>query len=254
MNAFNPSAQEATAPLLWTVRYGVVSAIASTHPAVRSLQMYGEWGEAEIDLLSTVIQDGQTVLQFGGEFGAQTLWLARVVGAKGCVHVAEPARIGFQQLCASVALNGLTNVYTVNQWLGQRGGSAGLGTLPGAQHFQGDAAEKVKLGTVDELGLDSLHLLKINAPGTAVQLLDGAVETIRRCRPILYFRLEPEQAVSEVKLVKELGYRCWSHAPHMYNPENALGQAENIFPGRVHQNLIAVPVESGTVFEQLMEV
>ena len=42
--------------------------------------------------------------------------------------------------------------------------------------------------------------------------------------------------------------------PAMYNPENALGQAENIFPGRVHQNLIAVPVESGTVFEQLMEV
>ena len=97
MNAFNPSAQEATAPLLWTVRYGVVSAIASTHPAVRSLQMYGEWGEAEIDLLSTVIQDGQTVLQFGGEFGAQTLWLARVVGAKGCVHVAQHDRGRNQQ-------------------------------------------------------------------------------------------------------------------------------------------------------------
>lgn len=254
MNAFNPSAPEATAPLLWTVRYGVVSAITSAHPVARSLQMYGEWGEAEIDLLSSVIQDGQTALQFGGEFGAQTLWLARVVGTGGRVHVAEPARIGFQQLCASVALNGLTNVYTTNQWLGQRSGSAALGTLPGAQHFPGEAQETVKLSTVDELGLDSLHLLKINVPGTITQLLDGAVETIRRCRPILYFRLEPEQAVHEVKLVKELGYRCWSHAPHMYNPDNVLGQAENIFPGRVHQNLVAVPVESGTVFEQLMEV
>ena len=254
MNAFNPSAPEATAPLLWTVRDGVVSAITSTHPVARSLQMYGEWGEAEIDLLSSVIQDGQTALQFGGEFGAQTLWLARVVGTGGRVHVAEPARIGFQQLCASVALNGLTNVYTTNQWLGQRSGSAALGTLPGAQHFPGEAQETVKLGSVDELGLDSLHLLKINVPGTITQLLDGAVETIRRCRPILYFRLEPEQAVHEVKLVKELGYRCWSHAPHMYNPDNVLGQAENIFPGRVHQNLVAVPVESGTVFEQLMEV
>ncbi|MGO4703573.1 FkbM family methyltransferase [Dyella sp. 2RAB6] len=254
MNVFNSTAQEPVAPLLWTVRYGVVSATSSQHPAARSLQLYGEWAEAEIDLLSSVLQEKHTVMQFGGEYGAHTLWLARVVGEAGKVYVAEPARIGFQQLCATAALNGLTNVYTLNQWLGRSGAAAPLSTLPGGASLKCEADETVRPVAIDDLGLGGLDLLKINVPGSTIALLQGAVETVRKHRPVIYTRLEPEQALAEVRAIKELGYRCWSHAPHMYNPGNIMGQGENVFPGRVLQNVIAMPVESGAAFDQLMEV
>jgi len=254
MNVYNSTAHEPAPPLLWTVRYGVISAIASQHPAARSLQLYGEWAEAEIDLLSSVLQDGQTALQFGGEYGAHTLWLARVVGDAGKVYVAEPARLGFQQLCATAALNGLTNVYTLNQWLGRTGAATTLSRLPGGPSLRCETDESVRPVAVDDLGLDQLNLLKINVPGSTIALLEGAIETVRKHRPVIYARLEPEQALAEVKAIKELGYRCWSHAPHMYNPGNILGQGDNIFPGRVLQNVVAMPVEGGTAFDHLMEV
>jgi FkbM family methyltransferase len=254
MNVFNSTAQEPVAPLLWTVRYGVVSATGSQHPAARSLQLYGEWAEAEIDLLSSVLQEQHTVLQFGGEYGAHTLWLARVVGEAGKVYVAEPARIGFQQLCATAALNGLTNVYTLNQWLGRTGAATPLSTLPGGASLKCETDETVRPVAIDDLGLGGLDLLKINVPGSTIALLQGGVETVRKHRPVIYTRLEPEQALAEVRAIKELGYRCWSHAPHMYNPGNIMGQGENVFPGRVLQNVIAMPVESGAAFDQLMEI
>lgn len=254
MNVFNATAQEPMPPLLWTVRYGVISAIASQHPAARSLQIYGEWAEAEIDLLSSVLQERQTVLQFGGEYGAHTLWLARVVGDAGKVYVAEPARIGFQQLCATAALNSLTNVYTLHQWLGRTSAPTTLSKLAGGASLKCETDETVRPIAVDDLGLDALNLLKINVTGSTIPLLEGAVETVRKHRPVIYARLEPEQALAEVRAIKELGYRCWSHAPHMYNPGNILGQHDNVFPGRVLQNVIAMPVEGGTTFEQLMEI
>ena len=188
MNVFNAATHEPVQPLLWTVRYGVINAIPSQHPVARSLQLYGKWAEAEIDLLSAVLQDGQNVLQFGGEYGAHTLWLARVVGDAGKVCVAEPARISFQQLCATAAINGLTNVYALNQWLGHAAAPTPLSDLPGSASLQCIADESVRQATVDELELDGLDLLKINVPGSIIALLEGAVETVRKHRPVIYAR------------------------------------------------------------------
>ncbi|RDS85760.1 FkbM family methyltransferase [Dyella psychrodurans] len=240
---------------LWNTRYGLMTAVKADTPAARSLQLYGEWAEQEINLLSGLIQDGQSVMEFGGEYGAHALWLARAVGEKGQVHVAEPRRIPFQQLCANIAINQLTNVYTHLNWLGRSTGPSSLASLPHNATLKHAQDEIVNITTVDGLGLEALHLLKINVPGSLLELLAGATETIRKHRPFLYYRLAGiEQVEAEIQAIKDLGYRCWSHVPYLYNADNHAEQTSNIFPGCVHQNVIASPVEGRFELERRYEL
>jgi len=230
---------------LWKTRYGIAASVALDNLAARSLQQYGEWVEQELDLLSGLVQDGQSVLEFGGDYGAHALWLSRVVGGNGQVHVAEPRRLQFQQLCVNVALNGLVNVHTHSVWLGRETGTG----------RQLDGGERVRCASIDSLGLDALHLIKVNLPGTLVSLLQGADETVRRFRPTIYVRLGGiDQTAAEVKALKDAGYRCWSHLPYLYSADNHAGNGDNLFPGMVHQNLIAAPIEARLEFDRLREI
>lgn len=239
---------------LWKTRYGIMAQSSSDELAVRSLQRYGEWMEHELDLLSGVIQEGHCALEFGGEYGAHTLWLSQVVGDSGQVHVIEPRRLEFQQLCANLALNQLINVYTHSAWLGRDAGMIKLGDVMVASDVA-EAATRVRSISIDSLGLDVLNLIKVNLPGTLGGILRDADETLRRCRPVIYARLgQPEQAVAEVRLLKDAGYRCWSHLPYMFNRDNFAGSDENQFPGCAKQNVIAMPVEARVEFERLHEI
>jgi hypothetical protein len=231
-----------TSPLL-TTRYGLCAPSPGDTPAARALQLYGEWAEQETDLLSGLVTDGHHVVEIGGDFGAHTLWLARAVGDTGAVHVIEPRRLPFQQLCANVALNQLPNVFTHHAWLG---GADGTHELDG---------EAVRKATLDGLALPALHLLKINLAHALPDALAGAARTLRDHRPVLYARLSGlDAAEHEVDAIKALGYRAWSHTPPLFNPENHAGAVRNIFPGIVTCNVIAAHAESGIEFEACIEL
>ncbi|RUL78240.1 hypothetical protein [Dyella choica] len=220
----------------------------------RSLALYGEWIEQEIDFLSDLVDAGQTILELGGQHAAHTLWLARVVGAKGAVHVTEARRLAFQHMCANVAINQLTNVYPHARWLGP---SAGPMSLPISLQAQGEQGEIIHAVPLDELRLPALHLVKVNQQGALMDLLAGGIDTLRIHRPMIYFRLPgAEQAESEVRALKQLGYRCWSHVPYLYNASNHKNETRNLFPGCVSANVLASPIERGYAWpgrEILME-
>ena len=154
-----------------------------------------------------------------------------------------------------MAINQLTNVYTHSRWLGRSDAHVPFSSLPGGRLHNGEQDETVVTTTVDSLELEGLHLLKINLPGSLIDLLQGAAETIRKHRPIIYCRLSDiEHVEAEVQAIKELGYRCWSHTPYLYNADNHAGESANIFPGCVQQNVIASPVENRFELEQRYEL
>jgi len=251
-NLHNPA--EAV-PQLWKTRYGVMNSVPGRCPASRSLAQYGEWIEQELDQLSEIVADDQHVLEFGSEYGAHALWFARAVGDRGKVHVIEPRRMVMQQLCANVALNGLQNVHTHPMWLGSTSDMVELGSILPDVDSVAERKERVPVRMLDELEIEALHLIKINYAGELLSFLEGAAGTIRRLRPNLYFRMgEQDVAEEEVRRVKDLGYRVWSHLPYLYSRNNQVGNPVNIFPGRVYQNVIATPQEGGVAFERLIEL
>ena len=164
----------------------------------------------EIVLLSHVLRllgTDLTVLDVGANFGTYTLALALCVGAQGKVHAFEPQRILFHMIAGSVALNSLTNVHCHHLALGDREGSLEIpqfdysqplnfGSIeftteqrePLNQQRQHDPRriEYVPLTTIDHLAFPQVHLMKIDAEGMEMQVLAGAADTLRRCRPVLY--------------------------------------------------------------------
>jgi FkbM family methyltransferase len=238
---------------LWRTRYGVVCASRSEDVVARSLQCYGEWAEQELDLLSSLVREGDHTLEVGGELGAHALWLSQAVGDAGEVHVVEPRRLHLQQICANISLNGISNVHTHALWLDREARRVRLADVLPVQ--SGTADDSVRATRLDDLGLDSLSLIKVNFAGALVPLLQGGMETLRTQRPVVYVRLgEGLAAVAEVRALKEAGYRCWSHLPYLYSADNFNGDTSNQFPGQVHQNLIATPVESRLDFDRLREI
>ena len=95
---------------LKTCRHGEMIFNVHDQHIGRSLDLYGEWAESELELLGLFIKPGDLVVDVGANIGTHTVFFAQRAGAAGQVYALEPQRIVFQSLCANLALNGLLNV------------------------------------------------------------------------------------------------------------------------------------------------
>ena len=76
----------------------------------RSLDVYGEYSEGEIDLFRQLLRPGDVAIDVGANIGALTVAMARLVQPGGAIVAFEPQRAIFDILCDNLRLNGLANV------------------------------------------------------------------------------------------------------------------------------------------------
>ncbi|MBF0283102.1 MAG: FkbM family methyltransferase [Magnetococcales bacterium] len=163
----------------------------------------------EVELLAHLLKlcgTNQTVLDIGANFGVISLGLARSLGPEGTIHAFEAQRIIFYMLAGSVALNALMNVHCHHLAVGDvegeieipqfdyaaplNFGSIEFGpeqTEPLNQQRQHDPSrrEKVAMTFIDRFDFPRVDLMKIDVEGMEMKVLEGAKQTIARCRPIL---------------------------------------------------------------------
>ena len=226
----------------------------------RSLELYGEFSEIEVELLGRFAGPGALVVEAGANIGSHTVALSRVVGPSGAVIAFEPQRLVYHLLCANLALNSIVNVFAYQKAIGAaRGailvpqldpetpnnfGGLSLGN-PGAGGKAG-AGEPVEVAALDDMRFPRLDLLKADVEGMEEQVLAGAAKTIAEHRPVLYLEDDREEASAALhQRVRSLGYRMYRHTPPLFNPGNFAGNSENKFPQIASSNLLAVPAESG---------
>lgn len=231
----------------------------------RSLELYGEWSDAEVGLLEQLLPKGATVVEVGAHLGVHTVPLAKHVGAEGRVLAFEPQGPIFALLSENLRENGVAWVEADRAAVGARKGHVHLpaidyaapeGNFGGASPLNGsEAGARVRLVTIDSLKLERLDLLKADVEGMEAEVVRGATETIRRCRPVLYLENDREEKSAElITLVKELGYRLWWHLPPLYHPENFRRNGVNVFPGAVSVNMLCIPAERSITIRHLREI
>ena len=214
----------------------------------RSLELYGEFSEGEIDLFRQLIQPGGVVLEVGANIGSHTVFLSRQVG-EGVVVAFEPQRVVFQTLCANLALNSVTNVFALQQAVGAEPGALVVpsidyrqpGNFGGVELGSYEQGERVPVITIDSLELSRCNLIKIDVEGMEQQVLTGARRTLAQHRPALYLENDrAEKSAALVRLVDELGYAMYWHTPPLFNPRNFRQNSQNVFGQIISMNMLCI--------------
>jgi FkbM family methyltransferase len=243
-------------PVIHFARHGALLHHVDDRVIGAALAAYGEWAEEEIYLLRPAAPLGAVVLDIGANVGTHTLAFSRFVGPEGIVLSFDGQRAAFRLLSASMLLNRCANVRCVAALIGRENMlDFGGDQIPAARENLGSMCFRepqtvdhsltpcfpVPTSTVDSLRLRRCDLLKIDVEGMEVDVLHGAIRTLRRHKPVVYFeQAGPARLPEAVALLTGLGYVLRWHHAHPYNGANFRGERSNIFGTARESNILAV--------------
>lgn len=180
-------------------------------------------------ICSQIIRPGDTVLDIGANIGIVTLWLSKLVGQTGQVHAFEPNPELQRILKSTFDHNQVSNVCLHPIALGAEQGhlelrvprvNAGNASLIYHRNLSDCDVFKVPVRPlsqiIEEEGLTSIRLIKIDVEGFEANVLQGAQEIFESVRPeAILFELNerwegliPDQPV--IKILRDLGYGFFS--------------------------------------------
>mmetsp|Transcript_35188 Transcript_35188/g.74333 ORF Transcript_35188/g.74333 Transcript_35188/m.74333 type:complete len:326 (-) Transcript_35188:708-1685(-) len=211
----------------------------------RSLDVYGEWAQSEVALLSGFIKEGDIVADVGANIGSFTVPMAKMVGTSGKVVAFEPQRVLSQLLSANVALNELANVGVFNAGVGNSDSplevpdviytdEANFGSISLLVDWKSYGASTT---LVPQLKLDGAFadqcpsFIKIDVEGMELMVLDGARQTLTKCHPVLYIENNCKKGSKElIDFASSLGYTCHWHVNPYFSQSNFRENKTDIFP------------------------
>ncbi len=245
----------------------------------KSIKEYGEWSLGEIDLLKQILKPNDSIIEVGSNIGSLTLPLSRIVN-QGMIYAFEPQNVVFQNLCANISINSITNcfcfqcaltdkidekLYNLNYNFNAEQNFAAMSFIRNKNYYDNidNSRDRIKFyeANVDTLdnkfsNLQSLKLLKTDAEGMEVNVLKGGFDLIKRTKPILYVENDlvyKEKSQELIELLWSLDYKLFWHIQPYYNENNFFKNTNNIFKHFYHFNMIGFRKEIKTKIG-LMEV
>jgi FkbM family methyltransferase len=162
----------------------------------------GSYEPHVIQLLAKVLAPDSICLDIGANIGVIALVMARIARS-GRVYAFEPGATNYQYLVENAAANGLDNVVAIKLGLLDRTTDvefcyvesvAGCSFIPGNDVREG-VVEKVHCVSLDEWvvanEIERLDLVKLDAEGAEIAVLQGALNTLNRFRPRLIVEFNP---------------------------------------------------------------
>ena len=193
-----------------------------------SIERYGEWLHGQLELALRLLAPGSVVVEAGAGVGAHAVALGRALGPDGLLFLYEGRTPIRRMLRQNLVANGVANAVLMARALG----------APTPEGFDADHE------TIDDLQLERLGGLKVDAPADSAAIVDGAQETLWRCRPWLMLAVPDDAALVRLGArVRELGYRTWRMETPMFSPSNFNRREDDIFGGRSALALVALPEE-----------
>src|SRR5262252_5792022 len=182
-------------------RYGRMSYFAADAYIGRSLELYGEYSPGEIELMAKIVKPGWAVVNGGANIGALTAPLAELVGPDGKVYAFEPQPELVQLLRRNMRKR--KNVMVSDYALWHSRGDNRVRKVMELQHDNfgcftiGDDGGSgiVRMIALDDwLQGEDVQLIFADVEGCEAMLLEGAKQTIKRCRPLFYLEDHPDRA------------------------------------------------------------
>jgi FkbM family methyltransferase len=224
----------------------------------RSLEVYGQYCESEVDLFQQILRKGDIVVDAGANIGAFTVPISKMIGSEGMVYAFEPQPFLCSLLSLNLLANDCFNARALSIALGERAGKI---TVPnfnyGARNNFGGISfaaphPKIEAGTGalgiakmrldDVIDVPALRLIKADVEGMELAFLKGAKKILKTHKPYLYLECDKVDAADAlIGFLESLGYRCFWHISALFDEGNWKGCAENVFGNATCVNLLCVP-------------
>lgn len=233
-------------------RHGVFETLPGDSVVADSLRWYGEWAETELELLRRFVPTGGVVADVGSFIGTHAIALAHATGTLGQVLAFEPRRNTFAVLGRNIHRNGLdARISARNVGVSDQPGiihlqdpEAGTQNLGSLTLIDQGAGYQVELITLDMLELSRLDLLKIDVEGMEANVISGARQTLRRCRPVVFAECNSVSgAAATLAAAEGLGYRAFGAIYPAFNRDNIKGCTDNFFGDNAECAMFLVPEE-----------
>ncbi len=128
------------------------------------------------------INKGDIIIDCGAFIGDHTIAYANKVGPTGTVFAFEPGKEAYECLKHNTRNEELVIIH--NGGLGARMHTAGFNQVEGnaGMNYLGCGTE-ISIITIDSLNLPKLDFVKIDCEGYELEVLKGAIETIKKFKP-----------------------------------------------------------------------
>lgn len=152
-----------------------------------------------------------TILDIGSNFGFLSLVWSKTLASKGQVYGFEPNPQTYKCFKRSVALNNLNNIKIENVAVGSNMGATDIYINNSTSNILEKTGNKAQatLITIDQYyikeSIKKCDMIKIDVDGYELEVLIGAINTIKKFKPVLI--IETNESMEVVDFVRSLGYK-----------------------------------------------
>ncbi len=245
-------------------RWGMMLGLQCDPFQTATLLLYGEWAREEVNTICSVLKPGDVALDIGANIGTVAVAMAKKVGTTGYVFAFEPQRAAFCCLCANTALtHNLKQLEPIKAAVSDVDGVISVPLVDVDKPFNVGGvrlddpdynlvtklpSEEVSCVRIDSLQLQRCDLMKIDVETMESKVLSGALQTITRCRPVIFAETMcdlnnavEKRNVEAMRLIFDsLKYDTRRFSPPLFSKDNIRFCPDEIFPGTDH-GLIAWP-------------
>lgn len=201
--------------------------------------------------LMPFIKTSKIILDIGAHVGCHTIAYSKI-NPNCSIHAFEMQSEMFYYLQQNMINNNINNVKLYNNAIGNQTGEYETevklrdgGYYKPVKYFTEDkfnfgglglgiGGEKVKMIKIDDLNLEGCDFIKIDVEGFEYGVLLGALETIKKHKPVIFYEYADKFMTPEMCTIAGIEYK------DIYNPQDLLIQlGYNNFDNSIKGNVIA---------------
>ena len=248
-------------------RYGLMKLLISDTVISKSLELYGEWAQDELNLLHQFIKPGMNVLDIGAFIGTHSLAFANFVGQGGSVYAFEPRHQIFNLLVENtLSVNKIVTPF--NFGIGEDNAKIDVNPVELRDQINfgslsinnsdlpllGTMVDHVQVKKIDGLITKNIDFIKIDVEGMELQVLRGARELILRDQPIIFCECNTvEIGYKILNFSKSHGYKVYGHLASAFNSDNFNSEKTNIFGLAKEVGLLLIPHSKLKILDPILE-
>ena len=198
------------------------------HGTSKLMYVFRDDYEPELSLLHEFLSPGKTMVDVGAHYGVYSMVASRLVNHFGTVLAFEPAEATYSVLQRNLSENHIENVTALRMAVSEKSAKMPLyhdvdpmaySLAPANATGQPQEFEEVEVRALDDVlaekGIKSVDFLKIDAEGADELVCLGALKTLRRDKPPVFFECH-RQTASQMGLSGDGTFKVLSNEGYIF--------------------------------------